>query len=159
MAVLKLPYYDYGACPFEGCEYGEWIANENLTILKEMNEASAISFQIQKGERVTAETGVVITTKPGIAKILRPFKIGKIDTKPGDQISILTNRGEGCFKVWFAGNLIDCLADIDGFYENKGAIEFTQDVKNIWWVKIINSKGKVGWSNQPKAFDKKDRYK
>jgi len=28
----------------------------------------------------------------------------------------------------------------------------------VWWVKIRNARGEIGWSNQPENFDNKDRF-
>lgn len=71
-----LPHYDWGACPFECCTYREWKANQTVVAYSDYKAGASVAFTIQKGEWVTAETGVVITTKAGITKVLKPLKLG-----------------------------------------------------------------------------------
>jgi hypothetical protein len=60
-----VPYEDIGACPFECCVYREWIANAAVTVLRERRMGSEAAFTLNKGDRVQAITGVVVTRQPG----------------------------------------------------------------------------------------------
>ena len=68
----KLPYYDWGACPFEGCIYQQWEAIEPVTVYQSRAKNSKIAFKVKKGEFVDAVTGVVITYECGKTKVLKP---------------------------------------------------------------------------------------
>lgn len=68
-----IPFEDHGACPFDCCVYREWFARGDIKALKDRKEGSPVVFGIKEGERVTALTGVVITTKPGVAKAIKPI--------------------------------------------------------------------------------------
>lgn len=144
------PFEDHGACPFECCVYREWFAREDIKVLKDRKEGSPVVFGVKEGERVTALTGVVVTTKPGVAKVTKPFVIEDKMVNPGETVYLLTYQGEGVYTVWHQGKFIENL-DI------MGNIEILNKPASVWWVKIKNQKGQIGWTNRPDDFGNKDR--
>jgi LysM repeat protein len=149
----KLPYMDVGACPFECCTYRQWTANEDTALLKTMNDNSPVAFRIKKGEKVTGVTGVVITTKAGIVKALRNTTIDEIEKVPfnaGEILYLLTYRGEGYYRTWYKGRYL-----FDSYYNNPDVKQIS-DPELVWWVKIKNRKGQIGWTKLPENFDNKD---
>jgi hypothetical protein len=149
----KLPYTDSGACPFECCTYRQWTANKATVILSSMKDGSSIAFRVKKGEKVTAITGVVITTRAGIIKVLQNTTTGensKLHVKAGDILYLLTYQGEGFYKTWYKGKIFS-----DAFYENT-ALKQVNEPQAIWWVKFKNRKGRIGWTRLPENFDNKD---
>ncbi len=142
VSVVPVPYEDYGVCSGEACGFGEWLACQNMEIHKERDKDSPVVFQIAKGEKVTALTGVVITTKPGRATVLKSFKIGDFQAEPGDNVYLLTYRGEGVYNVWFKGKMHNNLG-LDPF--NLGYLKVMDSPETIDWVEIQNSKGEMGW--------------
>ena len=148
--TLKLPYKDVGACPFECCTYRQWSAKKQTTIYKEMKDGSPIAFRIKKGEKVIGVSGVVITTKAGVVKVLKNNKLGKVNLKAGDTLYILTNLGEGYNKIWYKGRIIAEQVYDDSLFKQ------LSEPKSIWWVKIKNRRGQIGWSKLPENFDNKD---
>lgn len=151
-AKPPIPYEDFGGCPFEGCVYREWIATRDAKVFKDRNEGSPIVFTVKKGEKVTAIGGVVITVKPGRAKVLAEFDYGDIRIKAGDIICLLSYRGEGRYKVWFQGTLMD------EFQHGEIPRKIIEEGQYVWWVNIKNRKGQTGWSNKPDFFDNKDLF-
>jgi hypothetical protein len=148
--TLQLPYNDVGACPFECCTYREWVANKDTVIYKEMREGSPIAFRIKRGVTVTGITGVVITTKAGQVKALRNTKLERISVKAGDILYTLTYLGEGYYKVWYKGEMTT-----ESFYEEPG-MKVLSEPESIWWVKIKNRRGQVGWTKLPENFNNMD---
>ena len=149
----KLPYSDPGACPFECCTYREWTANADTTIYIQMRDGSAKAFTVRKGEKVRGVTGVVITNRAGTATATVNTTIGlhnNIRVKKGDTLYLLTYQGEGFFKVWYKGRVI---ADVE-IDDRKLKVGKQPDA--VWWVKVRNKKGKIGWSKLPDNFDNKD---
>lgn len=146
--VSPLPFEDHGACPFECCTYREWTAKEDVEILQDMKESSPVVFQVQKDEKVTGETGVVITTKPGTAKLVKPARIDNVQIAQDSVVNVLSSTGEGFFKVWYRGKVVSLQEGTDFQMINKP--------ETVWWVKIKNSSGQSGWSKQPEKFDNKD---
>lgn len=143
-----MPYRDYGACPFECCTYRDWIAKEDIAILQDMREDSPVAFQVQKDEKVTAETGVVVTTKLGSAKIKKSVEDGNIHIAEGTIVYLLSYSGEGFWKVWYRDKIVSLQEGTD--------FEMINKPETIWWVKIRNNAGQSGWSNQPDNFGNKD---
>lgn len=149
-AYPPTPFEDHGACPFECCVYREWFAKGDIKILKDRKEGSHVAFEIKEGERVTALTGVVVTTKPGMAKVRKAIVIKDLRVNSGETVYLLTYRGEGVYAVWYQGRFVE---NID-VMEN---IEIFNKPKSVWWVKIKNKKGQTGWTNEPGKFGNKDR--
>src|SRR5688572_11341642 len=75
------PYFDRGACPFECCTYRDWNVTEPTVVRKAMNDRSPVAFRLKKGERVVGVTGVVITTRPGIATVLKSEKLDPVNLR------------------------------------------------------------------------------
>lgn len=150
--TLKLPYKDVGACPFECCTYRDWFARKPMAVFKTMNSGSPIAFKLKKGEKVRGITGVVITSVAGKVKALKdqPFDNLKIKIKKGDILSILTYEGEGFYLYWFKGKF---------FQESTGneLVKTLSEPKSVWWVKIKNRKGQIGWAISDGNFDNQDQ--
>src|ERR1041384_46047 len=88
--TVPIPFEDKGACPFECCTYRQWVATETTPVKASHRDDSPVVFRIKKGERVTALTGIVITTKPGKAQVTKPVVIAGMRAKVGDTFQILT---------------------------------------------------------------------
>jgi len=155
----KVPYKDAGACPFECCLYREWTVKKDTIIYKQMSEKSAVAFKVKRREKVTGVTGVVITNKAGTVKVLKNYVATedsknidgkKFSIKSGEIFYVLTSLGEGFHRLWYKGKFFQ-----DEIYNEKNMKILTQP-KSVWWVKIKNRKGQIGWSKLPENFDNKD---
>lgn len=148
----RLPYSDPGACPFECCTYRNWTANKDTTIYTQMRDGASRAYTVRKGETVRGVTGVVITNRAGIAKAKVAVTIGsRTRVAKGETIYLLTYQGEGFFKVWYKGRVIS------GVEIDEDKFNVTRQADAVWWVKIRNRQGKVGWSKLPDNFDNKDQ--
>ena len=95
-------------------------------------------------------TGVVITTQPGQARALKAAVIGGLRVRAGEIVYLLTNLGEGSSKVWCKGKLGEAeVYDITLF-------KILKEPQAVWWVKVKNSKGQIGWTDQTKHFNGMD---
>lgn len=148
----KLPYKDVGACPFECCTYRQWTANKATIVYKEMRDNSPIAFKVKSREKVTGITGVVITTKAGLVKALKNYTTpnANIRIKAGDIFYLLTYRGEGFYLIWYKGKEF-----VDEIYE-QGEARVLSQPEAVWWVKIKNRRGQIGWTRLAENFDNKD---
>ena len=144
-----MPYEDYGACPFECCTYRRWIATKDTAIQSDRNGNSPIFFNVNRGEWVTALTGVVITTVPGKAKVLRPTTINGIPAQNGETVYLLTYQGEGVYEIWYKGKKWEP-------YPDMSTLEILERPESTWWVQTKNNKGQVGWSRESDNFDNRD---
>jgi hypothetical protein len=101
MATPDLPYYDWKACPFEGCTYREWTALKPTVVYDTWNKNSRRIARIAVKEKVIGVTGLVITFRPGIIRMERDLPQDGL--KRGDTILTYAYRGEGVSAVWFKG--------------------------------------------------------
>ena len=146
-----IPFMDKGACPFECCTYRDWTVDKATAVRSAMSDGSPIAFRLNKGDRVKGMTGVVITSHPGEVRVLKRTKIGKFTAPPGDTLYLLTYVGEGFNRVWYRGKITE-----EETYD-KTTFRQVREPKAVWWVKIRNSRGKIGWSRDPDNFGNKDQ--
>jgi hypothetical protein len=147
-----MPFTDEGACPFEGCQYAEWIARVSTVARREASISSPVVFAIKSGEKVMALKGEVITRKPGIVRVLKHTVFeGGFEAPTGAVLYVLHAWGEGWFVFWYDGAIHK-----DGLYAegvHKGNADFPWDVvslpKTEWWANVENSDGKTGWILNP----------
>jgi hypothetical protein len=143
-------FEDPGACPFECCTYRNWQAEKDVVVRGDRRADAPEAFRVQKGEWVTALTGVVITTKPGVATVTRSVSLAGVQAKVGDTVEVLTYAGEGAFTLRYRGKVIKPNLD----YMN--SLRVLSSPESVWWVKLRNAEGRTGWSNNPQAFGNKD---
>ena len=150
---IPIPFLsDQGACPFEGCVYGEWTATKAVNIYKDRNTSSAILFSVSRGEKVQALTGVV-DTYPGIMELINnyrdPYQFKK-EILAGTILYIYTYLGENCYKTYYKNAFVSlCLPASQSDYK------IVRKPRETWWVKVLRN-GKVGWSNEADKFTGKD---
>ena len=126
---------------------------------KSRSEKSPEAFRVGKSTKVKAITGVVITKKYGVTKVLKPMTVtenenknsGTVPIKPGDIFYTLHYLGEGYDLFWFRGKVY---SDQISSPNDSILIESRPDVD--WWAKIVNPKGQTGWTNELGAFDHVD---
>jgi hypothetical protein len=161
-----VPYEDEGACPFEGCVYRTWTANRAVAVRTERRSDAPIAFLLAKGARVQALTGVVVTHTAGRVEFPKPVELrtelGLLRIQPGETLYLLTYKGEGYTKAWFKGRFYDDM-DASGIVNAACDVVPERCIGKIverslttWWVQIENSRGRVGWSNEPESFDGKN---
>ena len=159
-----LPYYDWGACPFECCTYKEWTATRNLNTYKRRSEKTPVSFHVKKGQSVRGLTGVVITTKYGITKIIKPIQIGythdskspELSLQPGEVVYTLHYQGEAYDLFWYKGKAysdqISLPKEAWGTPPNSQALQIISQPKYEWWAIIQDKDGNIGWTKETDAF-------
>jgi hypothetical protein len=161
-----VPYVDLGACPFEGCVYREWVANDSVAVLRARRPRARVVFTVRKGERVQALTGAVVTIKAGRVRFRQSVTLksssGQLHVEPSQILFLLTYKGEGVTKAWFDGRIFD---DVDLSNVFNGLCEtdptrcigtIVEQPTSVWWVRIRNGRGEVGWTDEPQKFDRKD---
>jgi hypothetical protein len=146
----RTPYIDRGACPFECCTYRQWTVDKATVVRAAMTDSAPVAFRLRRGEKVRGLTGTVITTQPGIAEALKNTVQDPVSLKRGDRIFILTSLGEGFAKAWFKGRIFQA----EVYYPE--VFKIVREPKDVRWVKVRNSKSKMGWSREPDNFGHKD---
>ncbi len=134
---FRIPYIQHDICPFECCQYGEWIAGTKLEAYKKEGEISSVAFIIKPGEHFYAIRGNVHIIKPGVAVVKKSFGMFTV----GDIIYILSYEGEGVYDLWYKGKELD-LDNQDLLWENS---DWKSSPEMVWWVLVKNGQGKEGW--------------
>jgi len=157
-------YTDIGACPGEGCRYSDAWTMEASTPVYPTRGATATSYALKPGEKVTTLTGTVIT-KPGKIRVIHPVRISGQQLVESGYVYVLTYRGEGFWKVWLNGKLTESVAirnvvspmackPSDASCREKaesrwitGPVwgEMEEPPQPEWWVQIRDASSRVGW--------------
>ena len=149
-AVSRRAFVDVGACPGEGCQYGErWVAREAVRLRSAPNSSASSTGMVQAGEAVQTLTGEVHTI-PGRFVVRRPHG----EFVPGDEVLVYTYLGEGVFRVRHNGTLKD--ADLEfspwgGSGGDRCQDEsrcwgiLKQQLQSEWWVRVRTGTGTDGW--------------
>ena len=161
-----IPYEDAGACPFEGCVYREWVANAPVETRTDRSVFAPVAFTLAAGEKATAVTGIVVTTRPGRVEFDAPQDMdatgARIHVEPGQSLYLLTSQGEGFMKAWFNGRVYEGVDTAT--FSNGGCARgprpcigrLVEPWQFEWWVQIRNAAGMIGWTREPDKFDNKD---
>ena len=150
MAVPTLPFYDWGACPYEACAYGPWTAHRPATVYDTWKEGRRPIAQLAVGEKVTGITGVVITLQPGLIRLDRDLPAAGL--RSGDRILTYAYRGEGFSAVWFQGKYHSSFdisfakwPDGTGCGGAHCAATYIDLGKKSWWTEVKLESGRTGW--------------
>jgi hypothetical protein len=135
-------HIDKGACPFECCTYREWVARTDETLVDSPNGKNVVG-RIKKGEKVLALTGEVHSVP---VRVVAHDAYPDAGVKAGDIIYILHYIGEGYWKAWHDGKVIE----IENF-PGKGS-----KPKTTWWAQLKTSSGAIGWTVVHGNFDNQD---
>lgn len=88
----------YNACPFECCQFGEWVAKDSVDLVDKPNGTTKVAT-IGAHEKVTALTGEVhVVPRPVL--VVYPMAEGP---KAGDVVWLLDYLGEGFSRFWWHG--------------------------------------------------------
>ncbi|MEO8682193.1 MAG: hypothetical protein ABI665_24305 [Vicinamibacterales bacterium] len=154
---LRLPYFDWNACPFECCVYRTWTAKSVVKVFRERRLGSPVAFELRAGEAVHAFTGVVVTRKAGEVSALRDGFVGEsnIPIRVGEVVRVLRPQGEGLWKIWFKGQVdSEDLLNLDDAVDKGWKLLSRPEV--AWWVKVRTVDGRVGWTIATEKFDGTD---
>jgi hypothetical protein len=159
MPAPALPYFDWKACPFEGCAYREWTARKSITVYDTWEQKRRRVASLSAGDKVTGLTGVVITYRPGTIRMDRDLP--EEGLRRGDTILVYTNRGEGFAAAWFKGRFYSEFdisfakgPDDTGCSGAHCAATLTDLGKVSWWAQVKLSSGRMGWVDMNEAeFD------
>jgi hypothetical protein len=165
VALPPVPFEDPGACPFEGCVYRQWTATDEVVVRAEQHDEAAPAFTIPKEQKVTALTGVVVTTRPGRVRFRKavdlPSDSGTIHVERGQTLYLLAYEGDSDFSASLDGQVYRAV-DGSTFLNGACAEEPTRCIADIvaqpeatWWVQVRNARGQVGWTNETEKFDGK----
>jgi hypothetical protein len=155
------PYENHGACPFECCTYREWIVEKDADVFDDFRKTGLVKFRLKHGEKVTAITGVVVTTQLGVAVVTDAISPNK-GLKPGDRIDVLHHVGEGHWKYWFNGHSGEDQIDTREVCQQRRPpappceFELVTPPQTEWWAHIRTTDGRDGWTKPAGYFGNMD---
>jgi uncharacterized damage-inducible protein DinB len=145
-----LPFYDWGACPYETCAYSEWTAHGSVTVYDTWKQERRPIAQLAKGDKATGTTGVVITFHPGLIRMDRDYP--EQNLRRGDTLLTYAYRGEGFSAAWFKGKYYSDLdisftkwPDGTGCGGEHCAATYMDLGTKSWWAEVKLSSGTMGW--------------
>ena len=147
--TLEFPLVVEGACPFECCTYGAWVATAAIDVRTEPRMDAEVAVQLQPGERFEAPTGSVIVSAPGLARVdgrvqlYRPDGARGPEVGPGTELTVLEPQAEGFFWVWFEGRRWS--TDLGFMDEGRMGGEIVEPAVWRWWVSVRTGSGQTGW--------------
>ena len=151
-----LPFYDWGACPYEGCAYRQWTAQRPVTVYDTWKQGRRPIAQLAAGDKVTGITGVVLTFVPGLIRMDRDLP--DQDLRRGDTVLTYAYRGEGYAAVWYKGRYASDFdisfakwPDGTGCGGAHCAATYTHLGKKSWWVNVKIGPGRIGWAEMDLA--------
>ena len=155
-AAPTLPFFDWNACPFEGCMYGEWTAEAAVEVYDTWKPNRKRIATLPTNAVVKGVSGVVITYKPGLIRLNTDLR--EDDLHSGDTILTYTYRGEGISAAWFNGRFYRDYditfakwPDGSGCLGSNCAGTYVDLGEKVWWAKVKMSSGIVGWVNMNDA--------
>ena len=150
MAAPALPFYDWGACPYETCRYGQWTAQRSVTVYNTWKLGRRPITKLSAGDQGTGITGAVVTLKPGLVRMDRDLPYQGL--RRGDTLLTYAYRGEGYSAVWFKGEYYPYFdltfakwPDGSGCGGAHCAATYMDLGKKTWWAEVKLSSGRTGW--------------
>jgi hypothetical protein len=150
MAAPALPFYDWGACPYETCAYDQWTAHRSATVYDTWKQGRRPIAQLAVGDEVTGITGVVVTFQPGLIRMDRDLPAEGL--RSGDTILTYAYRGEGFSAVWFKGEYHSEFdisfakwPDGTGCGGAYCAATYMDLGRKSWWTEVKLKSGRTGW--------------
>ena len=147
---LNIPRIVENECPFEGCQFGQWIIEDSIKVFENEGDTTRIKFSLMPNDTINSITGNVHYVNFGKVLITETF-----DNFTSNDTLIILRCTEGEFQAYYKGEFI--LTDI--FWpmkyfdsENEEEIYDKSWHKGIllerpnfdWWVKI-NFRNEEGW--------------
>ncbi len=149
--ILTLPYYDWGACPFEGCTYREWRVNKPVSVYDTWKNSRHPIAHLAVGDKAQGVTGVVITVRPGVIKMDRDLPEQQL--KRGETILTYAYRGGGASAAWVHGryesefNIGFAGPPHGGCQGNSCVATYIDPGVKHWWAQVKLKNGTRGWVN------------
>jgi hypothetical protein len=164
----RMPYVDSGACPFEGCAYGEWTSIGSVRVRRDRDRRSPVVFDLATGDKVTAVTGAVVVLRPGRVEFKAATQLssqdGMLRVSAGDTLYLLAYIGEGFTNAWLKGRIYRGVDGATSFFDVRCTDEpgrcngrVVEPPLTEWWVQLRVSDGRTGWTDEPEKFDGKNR--
>lgn len=155
-----LPTIEKNVCPFEGCQFGEWIIRDSIEVYEKEGDTTLVKYVLTDNDTITTLYGNIHYEKFGKVLINKTFENFTVN----DTLTVLRCT-EGEFISYYKGKKFYVNVfwpmkyyDADDNEKHKGIMIVRPQI--AWWVKIIKS-GSEGWLRlkniTPYCFDIKEK--
>jgi hypothetical protein len=159
------PFVARGACPFECCQLGPWIARDMLPAYAGERANGTPLFRVLPGERMVADSGDFYTLALGLIGVRRPLRLAdyladedttradaarlavlRRDLAVGDTIYLIGEVTEVGERVWLRG----VAATVQAFWAEPEFADPTapalliRPIVHEWWVHVTAG-ARHGW--------------
>lgn len=168
-----------GDCPDACCGYStEWTAKQDTPALSDplppdaQAAAGEPAFIVRAGETVRAVTGTLQLLERGRAVMREDFSTDAsyanlsarhrqtITLLAGEEVHLLAPRGEGTWRIWHHGRILDAhlyrIAGEDACRARDTACAgvIIREPVTRWWVMVVTARGQTGWVVGSDRFDR-----
>jgi len=161
-----LPTIEKNVCPFEGCQFGEWIIGDTIEVYEKEGDTTLVKYVLTDNDTITALYGNIHYEKFGKVLITKTFENFTVN----DTLTVLRCT-EGEFISYYKGKKIyvNVFWPMKYYDTDDNAERYDNERHNgimivrpqiTWWVKIIKN-GSEGWLRlkniTPYCFDIKEK--
>jgi hypothetical protein len=141
----RIPYIDYGRCPFECCQFGKWIVKSTIPVYEFEDDTTVIDYFLRMDDTIFAETGNLHIEQFGKILVTKPVD----EFGVGDTLIALSCWGEESYRVWTKGRFYEvpifwATSNVRVQDDRYSGIVL-KPPQMIWWVRFHDHSGKVGW--------------
>jgi len=143
-------YVVSGACPGEGCSYGQWSLARGVTLRRQPTRTADSSGYVFASRQVCADSGFIVVDPPGVVVITRPppkpdYAVYLPQYEPGDTVLVFYHAGEGYWIVQRRDSLTLSLEVWDS--TGSDGARLVREPRNFWWVHLTDrASGSRGWA-------------
>jgi hypothetical protein len=137
-----------GACPFECCTYGNWIAGSEIPLRASADHSAAVFASMATGQPFRADSGKVVVTSLRLIAMKDTITgyLGDAVHRfvAGDTLVLLDPIGEGHFNVWYRGRVLPA----EGIWDPPNDTLRTARIgrhAHEWWVHATLPDARRGW--------------
>ena len=134
-----------GACPFECCLYGDWIAESGISLRASPEQEAATVGELEPATVFAADSGFVGVTGIALVAVSEPVSpMPDRELTPGDTLLLLDYVGEGFYNAWLDGEEVQ-VADFWSSATDRPRGEVIGNHQTEWWVHATAPDGTSGW--------------
>jgi hypothetical protein len=156
-------------CTVECCSYGTWVATSRAIARRRARSSSETAFVVSRGDTVTALTGHVTVTSPGIVVFTGRATIeayemaqgapkeSRLHMRAGDSLFVIMINAEATDAVlWRRGRTYVLGSGVEVFGIHVATPEAPYNVVSLprldWWARVRDRNGRLGWLRNPTRF-------
>jgi hypothetical protein len=137
-------------CPFECCQYGDWILREPALLRRRPSPTAPVVARLRAGQHLSSDSGFMRIDTVGVVAVQKDYVDGMYHTPfhRGDTLLVLDYVGEGQYNAWWRGYAIMVETFWDGPRQEPDSLKTGKIVQlqsSTWWVRARDARARRGW--------------